>query len=125
MKIAAMGIVIKDNQVLLVNRKWHPKLWSPPGGFVDAGETEEQAVYREVWEETGVICQVIGKVHELVYENSHVVIYACSYLSGELQCSFESFEVRWFEIDRLPSPLSPDITVFENALRTIQDIANP
>ncbi|WZL71829.1 NUDIX hydrolase [Clostridiaceae bacterium 35-E11] len=121
MKTAAIGIVVKNNEVLLVNRKFPPKLWAPPGGFLDPGETPEETVSREVWEETGVTCEVIGKVHEFdyhdAYNDSHIDVYVCKYLSGELECSFESLDVHWFDIAHLPTPISPESSIFEMAVQ--------
>lgn len=116
MSKAAMGIVIKDNQILLVNRKFPPKLWSPPGGFMDPGESPEETVTREVWEETGITCEVMTKVHEFTYHQSHILVYACKYISGSLQCSFESIDLGWFDMDHLPNPLSPELEVFKKAM---------
>ncbi|MCT4607462.1 MAG: NUDIX hydrolase [Marinisporobacter sp.] len=120
MKTAAIGIVIKDDEFLLVKRRWHPLVWAPPGGFLDPGETHIETVLREVWEETGVQCKVLEKVHDFIYDNgygeAHIHVYVCEYISGELQCSFESSDVKWFTIDHLPNPISPEREVFEKAL---------
>ncbi|MBW3566878.1 MAG: NUDIX hydrolase [Proteobacteria bacterium] len=44
-----------DGSVVLVERKHEPFGWALPGGFVDIGETVEQAALREAKEETGLI----------------------------------------------------------------------
>ena len=54
-------------QLLMVRRRWAPAkgMWSLPGGRVEAGESLEQAVKREVLEETGLVVtvgQVLGTV---------------------------------------------------------------
>jgi len=50
------AIVLDDDQILLEKRKNSPGKgkWTVPGGLVDLGETAEQAVIREVKEETGL-----------------------------------------------------------------------
>ncbi|QZY53658.1 NUDIX hydrolase [Crassaminicella profunda] len=125
MKTAAIGIVIKNNEVLLVKRRWHPMVWAPPGGFLDPGETQVETVLREVWEETGVQCKALEKVYDFVYDNgygkSHIHVYACEYISGDLQCSFESSEVKWFPIEHLPHPISPEKPIFQKAIEILNN----
>ena len=51
------GALIRDaeGRVLLIHQSYqHPPLWLPPGGWVDRGETPQQAACREVREELGV-----------------------------------------------------------------------
>jgi 8-oxo-dGTP diphosphatase len=56
--VACVGAVVQDaaGRLLLIRRGHDPHagLWSLPGGRVEAGETLEQAVRREVLEETGL-----------------------------------------------------------------------
>ena len=59
-------IEFPNNKILLVKRgtvifKGH---WALPGGKVDAGETVEQAVVREVKEETGLHVRIVRKIGE-------------------------------------------------------------
>ena len=64
--IAAVAVFVFDAQdrVLLIRRAKEPAAgkWAPPGGFVDAGETLEQAAAREVAEETGVAVSQLSYV---------------------------------------------------------------
>jgi ADP-ribose pyrophosphatase YjhB (NUDIX family) len=63
-RIPCVGAVVRDDdgRLLLVRRANEPGrgLWSVPGGRVEAGETAEQAVVREVAEETGLQVVVTG-----------------------------------------------------------------
>ncbi len=59
MVVACVGAVIKDDagRLLLIRRGHDPGrgLWSVPGGRIEAGETDQEAVVREVREETGLV----------------------------------------------------------------------
>ncbi|MGQ9708655.1 MAG: NUDIX domain-containing protein [bacterium] len=53
-KLAVDCIILVDGKVVLIKRRNEPKGWALPGGFVNYGETVEQAVRREIREETGL-----------------------------------------------------------------------
>lgn len=62
---AVSGLVISDDGKWLVVKKKYGGLkgkWSLPAGFVNQGETADQAVIREVKEETGIDCIVKGLI---------------------------------------------------------------
>lgn len=75
-------IVAPDGEVLLVQSdKWH-RLYSLPGGKVDEGETLEEALCREIWEETGlkVLQPRFVKVQESIFspefwQSQHFVMH--------------------------------------------------
>ncbi|MGC9060624.1 MAG: NUDIX domain-containing protein [Thermoplasmata archaeon] len=54
--LTADGVIIKNGKVLLIRRKNEPwkGMYALPGGFVEYGESVEEAVIREVFEETGL-----------------------------------------------------------------------
>lgn len=61
--LGVAGLVVNDDGGWLVVKKRYGGLkgsWSLPAGFVEEGETADQAVVREVIEETGVECRVEG-----------------------------------------------------------------
>lgn len=53
------GMLVKGGKVLMARRSKHrksyPDVWSFPGGHVEAGETNEQALVRELKEEIGIV----------------------------------------------------------------------
>jgi ADP-ribose pyrophosphatase YjhB (NUDIX family) len=56
-KLAVDCIILIDGRVLLIHRRNPPHGWALPGGFVEYGETVEDAVRREMKEETGLDLQ--------------------------------------------------------------------
>src|SRR6185436_11082971 len=55
----ATGYVVRDGKTLLLYHK-KLKMWLPPGGHIDEGELPEEAVLREIREETGLEAEVIS-----------------------------------------------------------------
>ncbi len=79
-------------------------------GFVEQGENLEQAVHREVYEETGL------KIKNLRYAGSQawpfpdqlMLAYYADWESGQIKIQEEELEsAEWFSYEKLPSPLSP------------------
>ncbi|MBM3331286.1 NUDIX hydrolase [candidate division WOR-3 bacterium] len=56
-KLAVDCIILVEGKVLLIHRRNPPRGWALPGGFVEYGETVEDAVRREMKEETGLDLQ--------------------------------------------------------------------
>jgi 8-oxo-dGTP diphosphatase len=56
-------IEVEDRGLVLVRRKNPPYGWALPGGYVDYGESLEQAARREAWEETGLEVQLKYQLH--------------------------------------------------------------
>lgn len=61
MRQAVRGIIIENNRVLLIKREKLQKIyWVFPGGGVEEGETNEEALIREMEEEVGVKVKIIS-----------------------------------------------------------------
>jgi 8-oxo-dGTP pyrophosphatase MutT (NUDIX family) len=87
MRQSARGIIISNDQILLMDRnKFGFKYRSLIGGGIDLGETPEQTLIREVYEEASIRIQnlklVIVEDAGSVY--GHQYIYRCEYLSGKV-----------------------------------------
>ena len=58
------GVVIENGRALLIKRGTEPLLgqWSIPGGTLELGESLQQGVARELFEETGLVVQVLDMI---------------------------------------------------------------
>ncbi len=111
-----LGIIRQDNKILLIKRKDDDGiLWAFPGGTVEVGETDKDAVIREVMEETGVSCIANKLLGERLHPTTKVVIayWLCDYQSGEpiVNAPDEIDEVAWIEKEEIIEKLGP--TLFE------------
>lgn len=93
-------------EVLAIKRRDVP-IWVLPGGLVDKGEAPEEAVVREVLEETGLKVSIIRKsgcyfpVNRLAHE-THV--FECRALEGQPTTGEETREISYFSLETLPVP---------------------
>lgn len=112
--IPCVGAIITDSggRLLLIRRGHEPGrgLWSLPGGRVEPGETDEQAVVREVCEETGLSVRpgrLIGSVRRNAPGGRVFDIrdYAAAVTGGRLVPGDDADDARWVdraELARLP-----------------------
>ncbi len=101
------AVVIRDGQVLLVQRAQEPLSgkWTLPGGAVELGETLEEAVVRELREETGLEVRVLELVEaferisrdESDRPRYHYVLldYLCVPVSGDLLAGSDVSAAEW------------------------------
>ncbi len=117
------GVVIADGKVLLARHTYGSGrgMLIVPGGYVENGETPQDAVKREVLEETNVVVKPTRII--AIRFNSHdwYVAFAADYVSGEEKSDHvENSEVVWMDIEEaLQREDVPDLTkkLIECALR--------
>jgi ADP-ribose pyrophosphatase YjhB (NUDIX family) len=108
-----VGAIIKDpgGRLLLIKRGHAPQAgrWSLPGGRVEPGETDQQAVIREIREETGleISCdRLVGSVERLSADALlEIRDYAATVTGGELSAGDDAADARWVspaELGALP-----------------------
>lgn len=107
-RIGVFALVHDGSRVLLARRRdsgW----WNLPGGGMERGETVDEAVVREVAEETGLLVAVerLVGVYSKPQRNEVVLTFACRVVGGELAESDESTAFAWSLPDDLPQPTLP------------------
>lgn len=105
-KVAVGAIVSHDGGIVLLKRRIEPGYgkWVFPGGFVDRGETLEEAAARETLEEVGlevVTDRLLGAYSYREYPVV-VVVYAARVTGGRLAAGDEALEAAVFPSHRLP-----------------------
>jgi mutator protein MutT len=107
------GVIIHKNKILLTKRGNEPGYgkWGLPGGVVELGEKVDDAVKREVFEETGIEVETIkiltvfdsirkdktGKIrfHYILIE------FLCRYIQGDIHSSDDALDAKWVPLEKL------------------------
>jgi 8-oxo-dGTP diphosphatase len=121
------AVIVHEGRVVLIQRSKEPLRgrWVIPGGTVELGETLEDAVVREVREETGLTVRptAIVLVFDRIFRDEsgvryHYVIidYRCEYVAGDLCAASDAAAAAWARADELAGYDVP-----EQALRIIQE----
>jgi 8-oxo-dGTP diphosphatase len=124
-RIPCVGAVINDSdgRLLLIKRGHEPGagLWSLPGGRIEPGETDQQAVVREALEETNlsVRCGRLLGTAELPGPEGAVIDvsdYLAVVTGGELAAGDDAADVRWVTAaDMAGLPLTSDLAKYLTA----------
>ena len=99
--------IISDGRVLACERSAPPEVagrWEFPGGKVEPGETDEQALARECVEELGVRVAVgdrIGPDVPLAHGRAVLRVFAVRLLDGDQPRALEHTAMRWLAADEL------------------------
>lgn len=110
--IPCVGAVIRDDEgrLLLIKRGHEPGagLWSLPGGRIEPGETDTEALVREMREETGLTVKVgrrLGSVRRPGLGGDVIDIsdYAATIIAGRLTPGDDAADARWVDTAELES----------------------
>jgi ADP-ribose pyrophosphatase YjhB (NUDIX family) len=120
------GIVFSPDRtsVLLVKRRDVP-VWVLPGGGIDAGEWPEQAVVREILEESGFTVKAQRLVGDYIPINrlsKRTHLYECTLLKGEAKVSAETRDVHFFPLSALPPLPPPYLDWIQDAVKQLPPI---
>jgi NAD+ diphosphatase len=101
-----MALVRREGEILLARGpQFPPGMYSALAGFVEAGETLEQCLEREVEEEVGVRVSRIRyfSSQPWPFPNSLMIAFVCDWSSGEIRAQAGEIEdANWFKVLQLP-----------------------
>ena len=106
-------IELEDKGIVLIQRAKEPYGWALPGGFVDYGESLEEAAKREASEETSLDVELVRQLGAYSAPDRDPRHHAISVVflakaEGEPQARDDAQEVGVFTVKNLPSPLAFD-----------------
>ena len=113
-KVAVGAVVGNDAGELLLIQRSDSGVWLYPTGWADVGYSAAEVAVKEVAEETGIHCEVVGLLAVLdglrqgfTRVPLYSLVFHCRAVGGELAAHpLETRAVGWFGRDALPSPLA-------------------
>ncbi len=110
LRFVAAALIVRGGEVLICQRRPDQPMalqWEFPGGKIEAGESPEEALARELDEELGIQAKVGAKVTHIRHNYRHggavdLQFFAVHEFAGELQNRiFQQFQ--WVKLEELPS----------------------
>ncbi|MFX1515199.1 MAG: NUDIX hydrolase [Promethearchaeota archaeon] len=119
--VSAHGIIFdkKREKILLTKRAAPPKalFWFPPGGAIDLGETVEEGLRREIYEETDITVeslQFIDYIDGITHDSDNkvefhfvVFMFETEHSEGMIKAKDDALEVKWVSIEEIMSKALP------------------
>jgi ADP-ribose pyrophosphatase YjhB (NUDIX family) len=111
--IPASGVIlVEDGQVLLVERKFEPRVgkWTLPAGFVEADEDAASCAVREMKEETNIDVELVRlfNVYSAFDDPRNAVVlilYLGKRIGGDLKCGDDASDARYFPVGEVPDEM--------------------
>jgi len=107
-KTIGVGVIWNQQGQILIDRRRPTGVlggfWEFPGGKIETGETVEECIKREIWEELGIVIEVgkhlITIAHTYAHLNVTLIVHHCQYTDGVPQ-PIECDEIRWVNLEEL------------------------
>ena len=111
-KLAVAALIEVDGRMLMGRRSRHsasPGMWSFPAGYVDRGEKVEDALVREVREETGLAVRIeaVLGLYSATGNPVALAVYVATPVGGALAPDDDLVELACFPFDAPPEPAFP------------------
>ena len=107
-KTIGVGVIWNQQGQILIDRRRPTGVlggfWEFPGGKIETGETSEECIKREIWEELGIVIEVgkhlITIAHTYAHLNVTLIVHHCQHIDGVPQ-PIECDEIRWVNLEEL------------------------
>lgn len=108
-RIGVFALIFNHEKQILLGHRRDIDWWNLPGGGMEAGETVDEAICREVFEETGLKVKVerLTGVYSKPQKQEVVLTFLCEVIGGSLQPTEETLESRYFAPNALPENTLP------------------
>ncbi|MHA7838518.1 MAG: NAD(+) diphosphatase [bacterium] len=118
----AMIVAVERDDEILLARSPHfpPGIMSVPAGFVEPGESAEEAVVREVWEETSIVVDDVRYFasQPWPFPNSLMLGFRARYAGGEIEIDGDEIEeAGWFRAHAMPSMFPGKVSIAQWLIR--------
>lgn len=130
MLIVVAALIKKEDKILLARRSTGDASvlgkWEFPGGKLNSGETEEQAIEREIFEEFELKVKATKFLTHTIYtdllKTIDLKLYECQYLDGQI-CLHDHYEYQWVtKKDLLQFDLAPADLFLVNSIMEYEDV---
>jgi len=125
---AMMVLVRRDDRILLGrSSRFVQGVYSALAGFVEAGESIEDCIHREVLEEVGIEVRDLRYFTSQAWPFPHslMIAYTAEYAGGDMRpCDAEIADAKWFSIDalpQLPSPISVSRKLIDATIERLRE----
>lgn len=121
--IGVAGVILDDQRrILLLRHRYRPPemMWGLPSGYANSGETLEETLAREVYEETGYQVEVASLLQiKSGFQLRLEAYFLANWRGGELNLDMdEVVDAQFFELDQLPRELP------RSQLILLQEVSN-
>ena len=107
-KTIGVGVIWNQQGQILIDRRRPTGVlggfWEFPGGKIETGETSEECIKREIWEELGIVIEVgkhlITIAHTYTHLHVTLIVHHCQHIDGVPQ-PIECDEIRWVNLEEL------------------------
>ena len=125
------GLLVRSGRILLVHRNatraWAPLCWDAPGGHIEQGESDFDALARELLEELGILVasDAVRLVARLTGTHFDARVFVVDSWSGEPQnrAPEEHDDLAWFEEEQIASLVLADADLLDVIVEVLHDAA--